>query len=435
MQPDCAGKGHDERLRALSKAKFQQKPARAPQFFYPQRPHAKDNNLKVKEKPVRNAGIPLRTASKPPGSTRQAPTPRATFVRQQPRYAARQAQRTRVGARAPQAGPRGLINLGNTCYLNAVLQCLFALPELATALDQAKAAVGEWLTENGVVMALSKCLDDWRSVSAGGSSQYSPDLLKAAVDRYTPMFEGTFQHDAHEFFVKLMAAITEEVGGIEAQLQASGIPINVTADPGKHVFGMKIHTKYTCECGAESSGRQLEIYMDVSLALNAGASGAQPLNLQSMLTSFLHEEIEKNCDTCGKYAAQHTVSKGIILLPRVFVVHLKRFQTNTSGLQALKVHDPVVVPLVLDLQPHCSNEYCLPGGVTHREDAALRYQLTAAISHHGATSTEGHFTADTRDVTTGEWFRTDDGRVSRIQARDVISRDREIYMLFYTLPS
>jgi hypothetical protein len=73
------------------KAKFEQKPARAPQFFYPQRPHAKDNNLKAKEKPVRNTGIPLRTASKPPGSTRKAPTPRATFVRQQPRYAARQA--------------------------------------------------------------------------------------------------------------------------------------------------------------------------------------------------------------------------------------------------------------------------------------------------------------------------------------------------------
>ena len=38
--------------------------------------------------------------------------------------------------RAVHAEPAGLVNLGNTCYLNSVVQCLRAVPELRDSLQQ-----------------------------------------------------------------------------------------------------------------------------------------------------------------------------------------------------------------------------------------------------------------------------------------------------------
>jgi len=37
------------------------------------------------------------------------------------------------------------------------------------------------------------------------------------------------------------------------------------------------------------------------------------------------EEVEKACDKCGAKAAKHMVTHEVLRLPRVLVLHLKRF--------------------------------------------------------------------------------------------------------------
>ncbi|XP_006156490.1 ubiquitin carboxyl-terminal hydrolase 43, partial [Tupaia chinensis] len=110
------------------------------------------------------------------------------------------------GARPP--GAQGLKNHGNTCFMNAVVQCLSNTDLLAEflALGRYRAVPGRTeVTEQ--LAALVRAL--W-------TREYTPQLsaeFKNAVSKYGSQFQGNSQHDALEFLLWLLDRVHEDLEG------------------------------------------------------------------------------------------------------------------------------------------------------------------------------------------------------------------------------
>lgn len=110
------------------------------------------------------------------------------------------------GARPP--GAQGLKNHGNTCFMNAVVQCLSNTDLLAEflALGRYRAVPGRAeVTEQ--LAALVRAL--W-------TREYTPQLsaeFKNAVSKYGSQFQGNSQHDALEFLLWLLDRVHEDLEG------------------------------------------------------------------------------------------------------------------------------------------------------------------------------------------------------------------------------
>ncbi|XP_036308087.1 ubiquitin carboxyl-terminal hydrolase 43 isoform X3 [Pipistrellus kuhlii] len=145
------------------------------------------------------------------------------------------------GARPP--GALGLKNHGNTCFMNAVVQCLSNTDLLAEflALGRYRAAPGR-AEVTGHLAALVRAL--W-------TREYTPQLsaeFKNAVSRYGAQFQGHAQHDALEFLLWLLDRVHEDSEGSsrgpgspqifldlpplpEAEQHLRSVPVRVPAHP------------------------------------------------------------------------------------------------------------------------------------------------------------------------------------------------------------
>lgn len=115
-------------------------------------------------------------------------------------------------------GVIGLRNHGNTCFINAVLQCLSHTDILAEyfVLDQYKVDLfrrnklnsRKYGTKGEVTEQLAVLL------KAIWSCQYNPDIsnqFKVVVDKYGSQYRGNNQHDAQEFLLWLLDKVHEDL--------------------------------------------------------------------------------------------------------------------------------------------------------------------------------------------------------------------------------
>ncbi|KAF1841327.1 cysteine proteinase [Cucurbitaria berberidis CBS 394.84] len=350
--------------------------------------------------------------------------------------------------------PRGLVNTGNLCYMNSILQVLLFCVPFYTFLDQvAKRAVHSFKSETPLVDAMIMFMRDFKSIDSAASieqlrlrlkdndleqygdpltPEYVYDVIKR-LPRFDNMKRGQ-QEDAEEFLGFLLAGLHDECVQIiknEKQNEATDSVTLGAVDNDWHEVGAKQKTAVTQNSGAieiESpitkifGGKLRSEYKRPGEKASVTLEPYQPLqldigepNINNISDALRNLTRLETLDGAARGARASTKQVHIETLPPVLILHLKRFHYDERGPQ--KIWKKIGYPLELEIPKemfaqHKRGSYQAQGGFP-------RYRLTGVVYHHGKNASGGHYTVDLRRQEGKEWIRMDDTVIRRIRAEDV----------------
>ena len=331
---------------------------------------------------------------------------------------------------------RGLKNLGNTCFMNCILQCLshtIPLRQLYVSGDY-KRYLGN--RRGDLSFMFRKVMEDLWDTS---SDSLAPHELKRQVGIVAPRFSGYNQHDAQEFMRFLLNELHDEINGANVkgrkspadnETLGSALERYLTWEDSKisDLFGGMLRSTVCClVCRHPST--VYDPFMDLALPIpkkkptfprsiyqyspSYDTTLLPAVQLSECLQIFtteetLDEEERPYCARCKKLT-KSTKQLEIAKLPSYLVIQLKRF----SGYHVrTKLSTPVSFEDIWKLKDSDNN--------THT------YSLYGIVSHSGGIY-GGHYVAYCRykDV----WRSFNDNMCRALSWEHV--KQQEAYILFY----
>lgn len=366
--------------------------------------------------------------------------------------------------------PSGLVNLGNTCFMNSALQALTAC--FMSRIDDYENFDLDRLGSIGIAL-----LGTIKSIPYKGSSEpvpsrpkgikkkssshgniVDPSTFLGSIGKKFREFRRLRQQDSHDFLRLLFNALDDE----HAEKKKAGTVAKDSLAIHQELFGGKLGSKVTCKA-CKNVTEVEESFLDLSLAIPPADEDSlvkqfrrlrtdgesvdedDDLNLLDLIQFWarpaqLEAENSFACEHCPKIhpndddggvgdqrkfiyrpATQQFFLKS---LPRHLIIHFQRFSISSVGKRGIRLsknHTHVNIPETLDLSQFCSHY--------NADQASSSYRLTALVMHEGSSVDSGHYVSAVRyDPSRGIWWYASDTLVRQLPSISGLNP----YLVFYT---
>ena len=322
--------------------------------------------------------------------------------------------------------PKGLLNLGLTCYMNSLLQCLFYIKELREYYIN---NIKNFSANQPICKALAGVMDGLKNEK---NDYFIPENFRNEIMKINDLFKKNKAGDIKDLFINLIDNLLEELkanddseneNSEESENNEDDYSFNKekqfqkTLKETDHniinkIFGGYYLTTVKCE---ESNIKFYTIQNESFLLFD--------------LKKIQEREKELTFDSCFDYYRK--AKKSEFYCPKCKKVHLAEAKDSFY-------RPPKVLAIVLDRgkgktfkgqfkfnsEILALNNYISENNYKY-EDI---YQLLGVASHSGSSSPSGHYTACCL-ADDGEYYYFSDSRVKKITLNELYENDP--YLLFY----
>lgn len=336
--------------------------------------------------------------------------------------------------------PVGLVNLGNTCYMNSTIQCLKRIPELSQGLSHyvaaSRADPRQRLTED-----LKNLIKSLESTGA----PVTPFVFVNSLRMHNPLFAETDEHghgkqqDAEECLSSIVECIRPNLPH-EGRLLVDDLftfefqSVLTCAEMTEEPPTFAIESSKKLMCVIDNQGNPVSLLTD---GIEAGLGG--------QLEKF-SESLQRN--------AIYNKSLKINTLPQYAVVQMVRFiwknASSAAGTKAVKakILRSVAFQKVLDLYPYCTDELKRTLDVGREMELQMHekeleenkgkprdlknftaefgsgietghYHLVGVVTHKGRSADSGHYVGWTH-LKDDTWAKYDDDIVSQVSTTEIM---------------
>ncbi|XP_030622306.1 ubiquitin carboxyl-terminal hydrolase 10 [Chanos chanos] len=379
--------------------------------------------------------------------------------------------------------PRGLINKGNWCYINATLQALIACPPMYHLMKSIPvfSEAQRPCTSTPMLDNFVRLVNEFNNMPVPSKPKQQAAGEKKDIRPGVP-FEPTYiyrlltliksslsekgrQEDAEEYLGFTLNGLHEEMLALKKLISPQEEKTPTPNGPDSHQ-GVDQDSAEKEEEGSEDEWEQVGPRNKTSITRQADfirthitdifgghirsvvyqQSSKESATLQPFFTLQLDiqsEKIRTVQEALETLVARESVqgyttktkqeieiSRRVTLeeLPPVLVLHLKRFVfEKTGGCQKLVKN--IDYPVDLEI----SKDLLSPGVRSKISKVQRTYRLFAVVYHHGNSATGGHYTTDVFHIGLNGWLRIDDQAVKVINQYQVVKQtaERTAYLLYY----